>query len=453
VRILTFQFVPDLRGRPVPRFEPRLGVLLSLLRQRGHDVSLLGLARFDLPAVKEVLARALPQLIYADISPVCLDAARRTLEFIARHEHRPIVAGGDLPSIEPELALSLPGVQAAAIGEPDASLVTYFERMKDPAIRQVVQGIWLRDERGLARPELPALVEDLDSLPFAERDLFEYERFVQQTGRIEIAVGRGCPQSCGYCLLPTIAEMYRGRGTWVRKRSPANVLDEIDHLRRRYEGVRTVRFLDHAFALDPEWLDEFLSLYAQRCDLPFECHLRANATDAGQIGRLARAGCRAASVEVISASDFVRNEIFAMQLSEQQIIDAFARLRRAGIRSRAIVYLGCPYESEASLEGMGDLLRRLRPDAVDVRPYFPFPGTRGRQVARENGWLHPRDQEQYHRDRCGLDMPACRAAQVEAFVRRLRHEWSVRLGEPWWRRVSAGPRGWLERLGRAPRRH
>ena len=36
---------------------------------------------------------------------------------------------------------------AVAIGEPDASLVTYPERMKDPATNRGV-GVWLRDERG-----------------------------------------------------------------------------------------------------------------------------------------------------------------------------------------------------------------------------------------------------------------------------------------------------------------
>jgi radical SAM superfamily enzyme YgiQ (UPF0313 family) len=440
VRILILQFVPGVRGRPVPRFERQLGTLLSLLVQRGHELSLLGLAGFDVAAVKAALARGLPQLIYADLSPVCVDVARRTLQHVQEHEFIPVVAGGGYPTIDPAACLSLPSVQAVAIGEPDASLVTYLERIKDPAVGQVVLGVWARDERGLDRPELPQLVEDLDSLPLAERELFGYGEYVQRTGEIELAVARGCPQKCAYCVNDRLAGMYAGRGTWVRRRSAENVLEEIDHLRQKYEGVRIVRFLDHAFALDPEWLADFLDAYAARCALPFRCHLRANAADQQTVARLAEVGCKLVDVELISASDFIRNEIFEMELSGEQITATFAWLRAADIRTRVIIYLGSPYESEASLEDTRLLLRELKPDTVDIRPYYPWPGVRATETCRENGWVHGRGEEQFRNDLPGIDMPACRPAKITAFVRRLRQEFPTTLNEPWWRRWSSAYR-------------
>lgn len=446
MRILVLQFVPDVRGRRVPRFEPQLGTLLSLLEQRGHDLSLVGLSRFDLGQVKAGLARALPQLIYADVSPVCVDAAWRTLEYVGRHEFLPIVAGGSFPAVDPAAGLSLPGVQAVAIGEPDASLVTYLERIKDPAVGQVVLGVWLRDEKGLAQPKLPSLVEDLDSLPFAQRDLFNYAQQVRQTGEIELAVGRGCPQHCSYCPNDRLAGLYEDASTWVRRRSPENVLAEIARLRSQYEGVRLVRFLDHAFALDADWLAGFLEAYTPQCGLPFRCHLRANAAPPETVQRLAAAGCRFVDVEVISGSDFIRNEILGMELSGEQIRDTFAWLKAAGSRARAIVYLGAPYESEASLADTRALLLELKPDLVDVRPYYPWPGTAARELCHEQGWLHARGEEQFRRDRNGIDMPACRPDQVAAFIGRLRRELPTAVSEPWWRRWSSASRAALGRV-------
>ena len=443
VRVLILQFVPDVRGRPVPRFEPKLATLLTLLKNREHDLSLLGLARFDVVAVKAALARTLPQLIYADVSSVCVTAARRTVQYIQEHEFLPIVVGGEHATVDPTDALSLPGVHAAAIGEPDASLVTYFERMKDPAISQIVQGVWLRDEQGLARPELPSLVEDLDSLPFAERELFGYGEYVAGTGEVEIAVGRGCPQTCAYCVNPTIAEMYAERGTWVRRRSPENVIEEIELLREKYPDVRIIRFLDHTFALDSDWLGEFLRLYPTRCGLPFRCHLRANATSESLVRQLAQAHCKLADVEVISGSDFIRNEIFTMDLDELQIRDTFGWLREAGIKTRAIVYLGSPYDSEASLEDTRALLHRIRPDTLSARAYYPWPGTAATETCRENGWLHSRGEDQYHQDKCGIDMPACRPDAVAAFLKRVRKEFPTTLAAPWWRRWSQASRNSL----------
>jgi radical SAM superfamily enzyme YgiQ (UPF0313 family) len=369
-----------------------------------------------------------------------VNAARRTLQYIQEHEFLPIVSGGDYATVDPAGALSLPGVHAVAIGEPDASLVTYLERMKDPAIGQIVQGVWLRDESGLARPELPGLVEDLDSLPFAERELFGYTEYVARTGEIEIAVGRGCPQKCAYCINDPVATMYEGRGTWTRRRSPENVIEEINALREHYPEVRIVRFLDHALALDADWLGEFLTAYSANCGLPFRCHLRANAAGEATVAHLARAGCKLVDVEVISGSDFIRNEIFAMDLDELQIRATFDLLRAADIRTRVVVYLGAPYDSEASLEDTRALLRRIKPDTVSVRPYYPWPGTRATETCRENGWLHSRGEEQYHQDRTGIDMPACRPDVVAAFLKRVRREFPATLEEPWWRRWSQASR-------------
>lgn len=439
VRILILQFVPGTRERPVPRYEPKLAILLALLKQRGHELGLQGLARFDVAAVKSALARSLPKLIYADVSAVCVTTARRTFQYIQEHEFLPIIVGGEYATVDPPGALSLPGVEAAALGEPDATLITYFERMKDPAVRQVVQGIWLRDERGLARPELPSLIEDLDSLPFGERDLFGYTGFVRATVEAEIAIGRGCPQQCAYCLNRPVAEMYAGRGTWVRRRSPDHILGEIEALRARYADIRMIRFLDHSFALDTRWLKEFLGAYATRCGLPFRCHLRANQTADATIRELGNAGCALADVEVVSGSDFIRNEIFAMELDELQLRAAFDGLRATGIRTRAIVYLGAPYDSEASLEDTRALLRKLRPDFVSARSYYPWPGTAAAAICREHGWTHSRGEEQYHQDRCGTDLPACRPDLVTRCLKRIRRDFPLKLAEPWWRRWSSGP--------------
>lgn len=452
MRILVIQFVPAVRGRPAPRFEPQLGVLLSLLKERGHELALLGLARFDEPQIKAALARALPQLIYADVSSVCVDIARRTLQYVHEREFLPIVAGGAFAAADPAACLSLPGVQAVAVGEPDASLVTHLERSKDPAAGQIVQGVWMRDERGLVRPDVPALVEELDSLPLPERELFGYADWVQRTGEIEVAVGRGCPQGCSYCRNPRMANLYTDRGQWTRRRPPEHVLEEIAALRREYPAARIVRFLDHAFALDGEWLEELLGLYARETPLPYRCHLRANAAAEPDIRRLADTGCKLADVEVVSGSNFIRNEVFAMDLDERQIVATFDALRAAGIRSRAVVYLGAPYESEASLDGTRKLLARIRPDVLDARPYYPFPGTAAAELCREQGWQHSKGEWQYHNDRCGLDMPACRAAHVEAFLRRLRNEFPASLNESWWRRWSAASRTTLAQFFQKKRR-
>lgn len=436
MRILILQLTPSSRSRPVPRFEPQLGVLLTLLRKRGHTISLIGLARFELERIKQSLARDLPQLIYADISGVCMNLAQRLFQYLSGREGLPIVAGGQYPSIDPAGALSLPGVHAVALGEPDATLVTYLERVKDPISGAVTPGVWLRDEKGTMRPNLPHLVEDLDSLPFPERELFDYASQVARTGQVEVAIGRGCPQRCAYCINELMESMYEGRGQWVRRRSPPNVMAEIADIVKRFGGVTSVRFLDHAFAQDAAWLAAMLPAFRDGCGLAMRCHVRANRASDEIIQSLRGARCGQIDIEVISGSQFVRDEIFEMDTSGAQIRDVFAWCRAAEIRTRAIVYLGAPYESEASLDETRELLRNIRPDVVDARLYYPLPGTAAAETARENGWIHRRGEDQYHDDRCGIDMPACRPEVVSSFAATLRAEFPLEWGEPWWRRWS-----------------
>ncbi len=434
MRILIIQFARDKRKQPLPRFEPDLAVLLAVLKDRGHELSIVGQSHHHPEGVKKALASALPQLIYADISAVCLDVARRSLQFIQEHEFLPVIAGGEFASIDPSTSLSLPGVIAAVVGEPEASLVAYLQRQQDPAFRQVVQGIWTRDETGLARPSLPELIEDLDSLPAAEREMFDYRTQVQSSGEIEIAIGRGCSQSCAYCRNPVEARVQEAGERATRRRSPENILAELESLRRAYGPAARVRFLDHSFALDRDWLASFLRAYGRGSYGAFRCHLRANAVDAELVASLQHAGCAQADVDVISASDFIRNDVFQMELSNDQIEQTFSLLHKARIATRATVYLGAPYESEASLAHTAELLRVLRPSIAEIRPYFPWPGTAPAELARENGWLHPRGPEQLHADAPGLLMPACRPEVIQRFVRELRNEFRDRSNDPWWRR-------------------
>ena len=50
-------------------------------------------------------------------------------------------------------------------------------------------------------------VQDLDTLPFEDRDIFSYERIVaSRHGWAEVIASRGCPYACTYCFnLPFLA--------------------------------------------------------------------------------------------------------------------------------------------------------------------------------------------------------------------------------------------------------
>jgi len=423
LRILFLQFLPSKQGSLHPRFDDALGVLSSVLRGEGHATGLLAVTEYGEQLIRMKLTHFRPQTVYADIAGPCVDLARRTIAYVAGRHGLPTVCGGTFPTVAPKRALSMPGVQAVVIGEPEVAFPGYIRANATGDLDAARPGLWLNGEGEVITNELAPLTEDLDTLPDADRSLFAYQRHIDETKEAEVAVGRGCPHFCAYCINDWLHEIYEDQGKYVRRRSPHRICDEIDTLRRTFDGIKRIRFRDHAFALQEPWLTLFFEVYRRRCGLPFRCHVRANALTEPISALLAESGCGFADLEIVSGSDFVRNEIFDMELTNAQIVAAFELLHRHGIATRAINYLGAPYASELSIEETVKLGQRIGPSVVEGRVYYPFPGTRAAEFCRESGWISNRGEANYARDESVLDMPNLPAATINRLARRFR--WDV----------------------------
>lgn len=444
MRILFLQFLPPNRRRGHARFDEHLGVLSSVLRQQGHATGLLPVTRFDEQAIRIKVAHFRPQFICADIAATCANLAHRTLGHISSHHFLPMACTGVFPTATPDRALSLPGVHAVVIGEPEVALPALLQARATADLDAELPGIWLNSDGAVVKNDLAPLTENLDTLPDADRNLFGYQRQIDATREAEVSAGRGCPHFCAYCLNDWLMEIYEGMGTFVRRRSPERICDEIEALRRKFTGIERIRFREHLFALDEDWLASFVEVYRRRCGLPLRCHIRANALTDRIADLLLEAGTAFVDVEVISGSDFVRNEIFDMELSESQIVSAFERLGRRGIATRAINYLGAPYASEVSIEETVALNRRIRPTIPEARVYYPFPRTRAAELCKESGWLSNRGEAGFARDDSILDIPSLSRSKINRLARRfvwdVHHPKESPLGElgVW---IATGPLG------------
>ena len=388
MRVLIVQMQANSSEQVRPRFDQWLAVLASVLRQDRHELELAAFSRYRSAAIHESICRFRPNAIYVQADRFAADITRHAVEFIGKHHVLPVVIGGPYPTAQPEAALSIPGVLAVAIGEPEVSVRQFLWALERGEDHERTPGIWINAPDGPpVKNELAALTDQLDSLPFADRELFDTAAQVERTHAVPVSVGRGCPNRCGYCLNDWLAEINLGRGAWARRRSPANICAELDELCERYPQIERVQFVDHLLALDADWLAEFAQVYPDRCGLPFSCHVRLNAATARTVRLLQQAGCDHAICEVISGSDFIRNEIFELGVSDRQIERAFRLLKIAKIRTTAVHLLGSPYETTITVEHTVDLLQRVRPDRVHTRLFAPLPGTRAEEVCRDSGWL------------------------------------------------------------------
>ncbi|MFP4107430.1 MAG: B12-binding domain-containing radical SAM protein [Phycisphaerae bacterium] len=387
-----------------------------MMAQDGIETTLLPLAGYQPKRLRKAIIGERPKWILAEIGVRSITAARRTAVQIAEEFALPVAICGTFPTVKPGQAISFPGVTALLLGEYEQIASDYFymlSKEKDPA---GLGGTWVNSDSGLVRGPLPNLSGDLDAYPFADRELFDYGRHVERTGELEIKVGRGCPQWCSYCVNDWYMKLYDGLGDFVRRRSPGDVLDEIQKLRDKYPSAQSVKFYDHAFAADREWLAEFAEEYRDRCDLPFRCHVRLHAVDTELAKLLKAAGCRWVHSTVASGSAFIAEDILSVHTSPSQIESGLKLLSEQKLDVSLGVYIGTPYESEITLEETIALLHRAGAKQVHPKAFHPAPGTRCRELCAENSWLCANDEVRYWENRSALNQPSLSAGQTDAVI-------------------------------------
>ncbi len=302
-------------------------------------------------------------------------------DFLSRLPARPpVVVGGPHPTFVPDDIRAV-SADFAIRGEADEALPELASSLD--ATRDSLKNIknLCFDDGGAIHisPQRP-LVEDLDSLPFQDVSLYaRIPRLATIISELYPAMcSRGCPNSCSYCFNKKFRDMHKGLGAYTRRRSPANVVEELLRAKKDF-AVKRVVFEDDSFITSKRWLEEFAELYAREVSLPFVCQTPASTLDADSAGMLSRMGCVSARVGLETADENNRRKILRKNVSDEQITEAVARLKERGIMAQTYNMVGIPGE------GFDDALktmlfnRRMKTDFTWVSFYRHYPGTELRE--------------------------------------------------------------------------
>ncbi|MCX5709085.1 MAG: radical SAM protein [Candidatus Omnitrophica bacterium] len=284
------------------------------------------------------------------------------------------VCGGVHPTIDPQCLLETEFLDTIFVGESELSFADFLSKVEKNLPYFEVNNLGYRKNGKIKVNELRPLIQDLDPVPYPDREIYPFGETLKNVGYAPFLFSRGCPYLCSYCSNHAIAKAYSFPRNFTRYRSVGSAIGEIESVLNRF-SVNKILIVDDIFGLDKKWRDEFCVNYKKMIGIGFQCLLRANLIDEDFIRQLKMAGCFRISIGVESGNDYVRNNIMNRHMSKEQIINAFDLARKYGIQTNALNIIGVPGETEDMIRDTIRLNRRIRPTSSGINVFYPYKGT------------------------------------------------------------------------------
>ncbi len=368
--------------------KPGIMLLSAILKKEGHDVDVL-IEDLERNMIGKTIEMA-PDVIAFSITLVEHNWMNRVGKELRKYFPGPIICGGAHPTYSPAI-ISEEYLDAICVGEGDASLPEFVRAIQGGEDTSQIPNLIVSRNGRTFHNDVRPLIEDLDSLPFFDRAIYErYPIYRTPHGGLlshyVMMTGRGCPYACSFCLNKTYNQIYKGKGRTVRRRSVDNVIAELEQMKER--NVNFVVFEDDSFTHPPrEWLNDFLEKYRDEIGISFKFQTPANMLDEDLMQKLREANCHAFKMGIESGNEDFRNNVLKKHVSASAIIEAARLARKYGIRFQTFNIAGCPGETLDMLFETYEINNRIRPDFVWCSLCHPHPGTELFDYAIDNGYI------------------------------------------------------------------
>src|SRR5215469_13348293 len=337
-----------------------LGYLASTLREAGYRV-----VTCDFEAPTQTIVQTGKQL-----DPILIGFSlifqfyverfallMRSLRASGCHSHFTI--GGHFPSLNPVETLQLvPEVDSVVRFEGEITLLEMADLIGTGDEWRNVQGLAYRAAGEVVTNHLRPLIEDLDDLPYPERN-FEPEKALGRRA-LPLLASRGCARTCSFCSIQTF---YRtAPGKIVRTRRPAKVVEEMRMLHEE-RGITIFLFQDDDFPLfGPvwrRWATEFVN-ELQRSGLPqrtiWKMNCRADVVEPEIFSAMRDAGLYLVYMGLESGNE-EGLKVLHKQVTVEQNLRAVEVLKQVGLLFEFGFML---FDPSSTLESVRENLRFLR---------------------------------------------------------------------------------------------
>jgi radical SAM superfamily enzyme YgiQ (UPF0313 family) len=296
-----------------------------------------------------------------------------------------IVLGG--PHVTPtaeDILIKHACIDITVIGEGEQ---TMLELAKGKSL-DTIKGIAFRKDGKVQINEARPLIEDLDTLPYPARHLFNFENYSQPLYELygapiaTVLAGRGCPFDCSFCS---------SKVTFTRKtrnRSIENIMAEIDHLIDTY-NTKCIYFVDETLTVNKERIFKLCNEMKKR-NIPWIANSRVETLSRETLVMLKESNCKLLQFGIESGDPDVQMQLKKVNNLEKAR-QVFKWTHELKIDTAAYFIYGAPKETKETVKNTIEFVKQINPTYAHFFVLSPYPGTEIYEYMNNNGMMNVDD--------------------------------------------------------------
>lgn len=358
VVFITPNFGKDLKEEPLGTL-----ILLSILQEKGVDAEIIQMFRFGdindfdnyLEHSAELILERNPKIVsfYTRCDLYHVDIKMAEVIKTKRPDIYIVFGGPHSDLCAYDTINEIPYVDFVCCGEGETTIHPFFSSLIAGKVDYSVPGLVYRNGEEVIVNSRPALINDLDSIPFVNKLMFSNSDVdYAKHNSCSIDVGRGCPFSCTYCS----TKKFWGRK--YRIKSAERIVQEIKLLHEE-SGISRFSFEHDMFTMNRSYILEVCELLKTLdFKIKWVCSARADCLDEELIDSMIDSGLSSIFIGIETGSSKMQKMI-NKKLDLEKAWKLIQYIDSKGLSILASFIYGFPEEEEYDISQTIDFISKL----------------------------------------------------------------------------------------------